>query len=125
MVMMEALALSACHRPLTPAGAEQRGHGRYSGVGLYSPQVVWTKMVRGDQAQSKDEAVAKPIDDQVIIVVEDSTTGEVRACGDLTGYCVGLNPWSRPLGSSQTAPIRVTEHVKPFEESSPPATAPK
>jgi hypothetical protein len=56
---------------------------------------------------------ARTIDDQVIIVVEDTETGEVRACGDLTGYCIGMNPWKKMLGSSQMVPINLTEHMAP------------
>jgi hypothetical protein len=56
---------------------------------------------------------ARPIDDQVVIVVADSHTGELRACGDLTGYCIGFNPWRQPLAAAQTAPIQLVAHVQP------------
>src|SRR5258708_7014775 len=85
---LASLSLAACKpadwSPLS--GAEQ--HGRYLGVGIYGPGKPWTRMV-ADQT-SKSDAVARPIDDQVIIVVADSQTGELRACGDLTGYCIGM-----------------------------------
>jgi len=58
-------------------------------------------------------AAARTIDDQAIIVVEDSDTGEVRACGDLTGYCISMNPWKGELAGAQLVPIRLTEHVSP------------
>jgi hypothetical protein len=57
-------------------------------------------------------ASAKLVDDQAIIVVTDSQTGEIRACGDLTGYCVGMNPWQIKLVGSQIAPVRLTTHMK-------------
>ncbi len=31
-------------------------------------------------------------DDEQVIVVVDSDTGEIRQCGALSGYCVGLRP---------------------------------
>jgi len=71
----------------------------------------WTKLVRTQQ--SNDPQTAQPIDDQVIIVVQDSATGEVRACGDLTGYCVGMNPWKSALVSAQIAPLKLIEHRPP------------
>jgi hypothetical protein len=90
-------------------------HGRYLGVGIYRPEEPWTKMVA---AQRSDEgSAAKPIDDQAIIVVVDSETGEIRSCGDLTGYCIGMNPWKTPLASNRMTPIDLTEHVKPPEAS--------
>jgi len=69
--------------------------------------------------QLADAASAKPIDDQVIIVVTDCVTGELRACGDLTGYCVGMNPWKNSLSATQVAPIKMTSHVEADAESPP------
>lgn len=92
------------------------GHrGRYSGVGIYSPGPSWLKLTTG--LPPADPAVAKPVDDQAIIVVTDSQTGEVRACGDLTGHCVGMNPWRVNLVKSQIAPVGVTEHLNAQAES--------
>lgn len=67
-------------------------------------------------ATPTDEAAAKPVDDQAIIVVTDSASGEVRACGDLTGYCIGMNPWKSELVTSQLTPIRMTAHVRPSDD---------
>ena len=106
-----AVGMSGC-KPMSAAPvAGDSQHGRYAGVGIYGPEKQWTRMVAAQQA--KDTPAARPIDDQVIIVVEDSATGEVRACGDLTGYCIGMNPWKTQLTAGQIAPINLTEHVKP------------
>ena len=113
IVLMAALSMSGC-RKLAPAEwlpGQEHGHARYAGIGIYGPGKPWTRMVAAQQ--SKDTPAAKPIDDQAIIVVVDSVTGEVRACGDLTGYCIGMNPWKTPLASSQIAPINLTQHQKP------------
>jgi hypothetical protein len=106
----DAAAADAASTGWDPFGVH---HGRYVGLGIYSPQEPWTKMAGA--AQSKDNPAARPIDDQAIFVVVDSATGELRACGDLTGYCIGMNPWKKPLTPAQIAPIILTEHVKPPE----------
>jgi hypothetical protein len=89
------------------------GHGPYSGVGLYGPGRQWTKLAANQAAKDKDSARA--IDDQVVIVVQNTATGEVRACGDLTGYCIGMNPWKAPLLASQVSPVKMTSHVEADE----------
>jgi hypothetical protein len=90
-------------------------HGRYVGVGIYGPGRQWARMVAAQQASG--EAPARPIDDQAIIVMSDTDTGELRACGDLTGYCIGMNPWKQPLTPAQIAPIELTSHVKSDDPS--------
>jgi hypothetical protein len=98
-----AFALSGCNKP-DLAGLSDH-HGRYAGVGIYAPSVAWTKMLQ-DQPPGAAPA-AKLADDQAIIVVTDSQTGELRACGDLSGYCVGMNPWRAGLAKSQAAPVNL------------------
>jgi hypothetical protein len=107
------LALSGCIKKSADGVDQTYPHGRYSGVGIYGPSRQWTKLIGAQQA--KDPQLAQPIDDQVIIVVQDSATGEVRACGDLTGYCIGMNPWKTALVSAQIAPLRLSEHRAPDE----------
>jgi hypothetical protein len=107
MATVVTAGLSGCDQPHLTNSA----HGRYVGIGIYNPQAQWTKMVGADPLNVTP--AARTIDDQAIIVVEDSQTGEIRACGDLTGYCIGSNPWKKMLASSQMAPISVTQHVPP------------
>jgi hypothetical protein len=101
------VGLNGCLKPDAPAASDSP-HGRYVGVGIYSPREAWTHIL--DAQQAKESAAARQIDDQAIIVVEDSKTGEVRACGDLTGYCVGMNPWGAPLPLARRTPISVSVH---------------
>jgi hypothetical protein len=103
-----ACALSACSKPSQPETEAAPG-GRYLGVGIYRPGAPWSRVA--DAQQPADPAAAKRSDDQVIIVVEDSRTGELRACGDLSGYCIGMNPWRTDLVPSREAPIRLTDHA--------------
>ena len=120
IVVMAGLAASGCHKadnaePMLAGDWSLFGghHGRFVGLGIYSPNDQWTKIA--DSAQTGDGPKARPIDDQAIYVVIDSATGELRACGDLTGYCIGMNPWKKPLTAAQIVPIELTEHVKPPE----------
>jgi hypothetical protein len=103
-------ALAACHRgagAAWPSGDDP--HGRYVGVGIYSPGAAWTRLIQSGRPSSA--VAARLADDQAIIVTTDSATGELRACGDLSGYCVGFNPWKAPLPASQTAPAPLTVHA--------------
>ena len=102
--------------------SSDQGHGRYAGIGIYSPGPEWAKMIAAQQPQ--DTPAARLVDDSAVIVVVDSHTGEVRGCGDMTGYCVGMNPWKAPLPASQLAPVSLTDHAKASDAgSSAPAAA--
>jgi len=83
--------------------------GRYLGVGIYTPAQPWSRLVQAQQEPAAGDA--RLGDDQAIIVVMDSRTGEVRACGDLTGYCIGMNPWATPLVESRRTPVTLSGHA--------------
>jgi hypothetical protein len=68
---------------------------------------MWSQMT-GAPAP-KDVSTAKLGDDEQIIVVLDSQTGELRQCGNVSGFCVGMNPWAKPVGAS--APLAVAKHA--------------
>lgn len=118
-----ATCLAGCQREASPGSTH---HGRYVGVGIYSPGDMWSKMAVA--GSPKEAAAARTSDDEQVIVVIDSDTGEVRQCGNLTGYCVGMNPWAKPLTTSQAAPVALTEHAAPhapYEEAAAPAAQPR
>ncbi len=120
-VLLAAVALSGCKKG--PAewfdGDEGHGHGRYAGIGIYNPGAPWQRMAAAQLA--KESPAARTVDDQAIIVVVDSTTGEVRGCGDMTGYCIGMNPWNARLTAAQLAPVTLTSHARPIDETGAPA----
>ena len=58
-----------------------------------------------------DAAGATLADDQHVIVIEDSVTGEVRECGDLSGLCVAMNPWTKAIARERQAPVALSEHA--------------
>ena len=104
------VVLAGCGRP---SGQASERHGRYVGVGIYTPGDLWSKMVAADGAAvaAAPTPAAKTTDDEQVIVVVDSDTGEIRQCGNLSGYCVGMNPWTKALTAAQTAPVRLTAHA--------------
>jgi hypothetical protein len=116
--VIAALCLAGCKKTTEPAAGEAAGpHGRYVGVGIYGAGSMWAKMVLANQPkdprtpQAGSAGPAGLLDDEHVIVVVDSKTGEIRQCGDLSGYCIGMNPWSKPLTPSQSMPVSLTAHM--------------
>ena len=109
--IIAAACLAGCGKEIESA-ENQNGpnpHGRYLGIGVYPADPLWSKMVVA--AKPGDKAAATIEDDGHVIVVVDSRTGEIRQCGNRTGYCVGMNPWGGALARPQTAPISLTKHA--------------
>ncbi len=110
VIALAATGLTACKKIADATSDGAGARGRYVGVGIYHPGEPWTKMVVPAQV---NDGAARVADDQAIIVVVDSETGELRACGDLSGYCIGMDPWKKMLATSQMAPVSLTGHAKP------------
>ena len=109
------LLLSAClmggcdQHEATSAGP--KSPGRYAGIGTFDAGRMWSRMTG---ANSQDPATAKLADDEHIIVVLDSHTGEVRECGDHSGYCVSMNPWGGS-GAPAGLPVKLNKHAAELE----------
>jgi hypothetical protein len=88
-------------------GQSPHGHGRYEGIGIGPAGDAWRKLA--DAPKSTDAKQANLGDDDYLIVVTDSQTGEVRECGDRSGFCIRLDPWR---GTAPTVPLAVTEHTQ-------------
>lgn len=56
-------------------------------------------------------ASATTADDEHVIVVVDSQSGEVRECGDYSGVCASFNPWTRAIAGQQITPVQLTKHA--------------
>jgi hypothetical protein len=108
VVALAAACVAGCKKMGAPdilsGGA---GHGRYVGVGIYSPGPGWRQI--NQTSQPKDASAAKLSDDDEIIVVVDSRTGEVRQCGNLSGVCIAHNPWEG--APAQSEPVTLAKHV--------------
>jgi hypothetical protein len=100
--------LSGCDRQGAVSGPGPKSQGRYAGLGTYDAGSLWGQMA-GIEAPS-DAAAAKLEDDEHIIVVIDSHTGEVRLCGDYSGICVAMNPWTGQ-GSRNATPVKLKKHA--------------
>jgi hypothetical protein len=110
VAVIAALGLIGCKPVQTvwDEASQSSRHGHYVGVGIYNPGAPWAKLA--DAPDTADPASARTADDQAIIVVVDSDTGEVRACGDLSGYCIGMNPWKHALVATQVTPVALRDH---------------
>lgn len=110
VVLVAGLALGGCHKAGSWTEDDTKSHhGRYTGIGIYPADKMWSEIAGADKP--KDRAVATTADDQNVIVVVDGETGEIRQCGNFSGYCVGMNPWSHTLAGKQTAPLGLDKHA--------------
>ena len=100
--------LSGCDQQGAVSGPGLKSQGRYAGIGTYDAGRLWGQMA-GVEAPS-DTAAAKLVDDEHIIAVIDSHTGEVRQCGDYSGVCVAMNPWAAQ-GSRSATPVKLKKHA--------------
>ena len=98
--------LASCGR--SNSQPDSVAHGRFLGIGVYAAGQLWSKMVVSSPA---DAASATTADDEHIIVVVDSQTGEVRECGDYSSVCASFNPWTRSIAGQQIAPVKLTKHA--------------
>jgi hypothetical protein len=105
-VLASAMCLTGCDKPI-PASGEH--HGRYVGIGVFEAADLWSRMKPAESAA--DATRATLADDQHIIVIEDSVTGEVRECGDLSGFCVAMNPWTKAIARERQTPVALSKHA--------------
>lgn len=50
--------------------------------------------------------------DEHVMVVVDSVSGEVRECGDHSGYCIAMNPWAQAATEAQRLPVDITKQTR-------------
>lgn len=96
-----------------PASSQVNKFGRFTGIGVFEAGRLWPQVAATGAPVAR--GIASPADDEHIIVVVDTTTGEVRQCGDLSGRCIGMNPWG-PLGAGATAPVKVGKHLSELDQ---------
>jgi len=99
--LLLAISLAGCGEAPEIAGGPHGG--RYIGIGIYAPGPLWSALA--SVARPADEAAATLRDDDHVIVTVDSRTGEIRQCGNLSGHCIRMNPWS-----GAATPVRLNEH---------------
>ena len=84
-------ALVGCDQSPATTGPGPKSPGRFAGIGIFQAGRLWQHVAGAPSPE--DAATARLEDDEVIIVVIDSHTGEVRQCGNQSGFCVAMNPW--------------------------------
>jgi hypothetical protein len=99
--------LSGCQKSADAEFGSQKSQGRFSGVGIFDAGKLWAQMAIS--ASPKDPAQANISDDDYVIAVIDSQTGEVRQCGNHSGFCVSMNPWAST--SPTRLPVKLMKHA--------------
>jgi len=111
-LLILAACLSGCHG--TPAyndsteATEHHRDGRYLGIGVYPVGNLWQHLTPPNR--NADPHAATLQDDTQLIVVVDSHSGEIRQCGNMSGHCIGMNPWAAALGQGRAAPVALDAH---------------
>lgn len=103
--------LCSCHRG--SGMSHPPHHGRYAGIGVFDAGKLWSKMAVPAKAASPQAATTA--DDEHVIVVVDTDTGDVRECGDYSGYCAAMNPWTQAIAPQQRMPVPLTAHAADLE----------
>ncbi len=108
------LALCGCQKTAERAPSGAAGaKGRYIGVGMYPATDLWAQLIA---EAPKEPAKATLDDDEQVIVVMDGATGEMRQCGNLSGHCIGFNPWAASLPDGRGVPAALLKHAKQLAE---------
>ena len=106
-LLILAACVSGCGQ--TPAyGPTEHHGGRYLGIGVYPVSDLWQHLAASHGGT--DPHAARLEDDTQVIVVVDSNSGEIRQCGNMSGHCIGMNPWAAALGPGQAAPAALDAH---------------
>lgn len=113
-LLLLALCAGACNQSPASDPVPHRG-GRYQGIGVYGAGRMWQHIVA--QEPAGDGRAARTMDDEVVIAVVDSQTGEIRQCGNISGHCIAMNPWAVPLGRDRTLPINLDAHLRELERA--------
>ncbi|WP_293905579.1 hypothetical protein [Phenylobacterium sp.] len=123
IALAAAMALAGCQKPVQnpltrPSFSGQRG--RFVGVGIYTPGRMWRQMAPSSAKDTAAVSVSPPgavlEDDEQVIVVIDSASGELRQCGNLSGRCISMNPWSRPIAAALLVPVPLLRHAQDLDE---------
>lgn len=112
LILGLAAALAGCQKAgeAAPEAGKPGARGRYVGVGIYRAEAMWGQLASPAPTTKPDPAAATLADDDHVIVVVDTATGEMRQCGNLSGHCITSNPWAKAT-SAQPAPAAVLKHL--------------
>jgi len=103
------LMLGGCGARVAGADGSASHGGRYEGIGVYDAGRGWQHMAGEEKRGDARATFGK---DEHVIVTVDTNSGEVRQCGDHSGFCVSMNPWTRALGPTQQLPVALTPEAE-------------
>jgi hypothetical protein len=106
-LLLTASTLAACNQH-EASSAGPKSPGRYAGIGTFDAGRLWQEIKVASKSQ--DKSAANLADDEHVIIVLDSHTGEIRECGDHTGFCVAMNPWAAGATPAAT-PVTLAQHA--------------
>lgn len=115
VVLLACGALAGCGQTESADRALQKEQGRYAGIGTFPAGRLWSEMAVATKPTDPEAAILQ--DDENIIVVIDSHSGEVRQCGDHSGFCVRMNPWTG-AGTRAAAPVKLKKHAADLQKES-------
>jgi hypothetical protein len=101
------LTIAGCNKSMAVDADGTASRGRYSGIGTFPADPLWHQRT---DLTPQDESKARLADDSQIIIVVDTQTGEVRQCGNNSGQCVRMNPWSKDAAAS-SLPAALKKHA--------------
>lgn len=93
-------------RPMVGEASAQVTEDRFQGLGTFEVGRLWRELARPESPE--DPTATRMSDDDRVIVVVDSQTGEVRQCGNMTGHCISMTPWA---AAAQPAPAKLKKHL--------------
>lgn len=105
--------LAGCDSAPDDSGSSGLRNGRYVGIGVFNSGVLWSQMRVAKPLE--DISTARIADDEHIIVVVDTKTGQVRECGDYSGYCITMNPWTKAVDPSMELPVSLIRHASDID----------
>ena len=120
-VVVMACLLASCGKAEDPFAPDTGAQGRYAGIGTFETGRMWSQTA--GVTEPTDPAAARLADDEHVIVVVDTHTGEVRQCGDHSGVCVAMNPWAGK-GAGLAAPVLLKKHAAELEAEAGQMTKP-
>jgi hypothetical protein len=116
VVLLACGALAGCGQTQSAdRGPLKKEQGRYAGIGTFPAGRLWSEMAVATSPADPTAAILQ--DDENIIVVIDSQSGEVRQCGDHSGFCVRMNPWTG-AGARSAAPVKLKKHAADLQNES-------
>jgi len=75
---------------------------------------MWRQIARPAPAANAASATLR--DDEQVIVMLDSNTGELRQCGNLSGFCTAMTPWANALPAAAHAPAALVKHAEQLDQ---------